>query len=305
MDETPEEKAAREAEEAAAAEAKAAEEKAAREAELAAMTDEERAAKEAADAKAAEEAAAAAAKKDEPGDVTTVQIGEEAPPVEEKAPGWVREVRQKNRELAKENAELRKRVDGQHQAAGAMGKEPTLEDYDYDADKFKTAYAEWFGKKKKADEQAAQVVEAQKSEQAAWQTKLDAYGAAKAAIKVPDIDEAEALVQETLSEKQQAIILKGAKNPALLVYALGKNPAKAKELAAITDLVEFAFAVANVESQLKITKKPAPPAPEKKVEGTGPKSGTVDSTLERLRAEAERTGDYTKVHAYKNQKKAA
>jgi len=34
-------------------------------------------------------------------------------------------------------------------------------------------------------------------------------------------------------------------------------------------------------------------------------SGAVDSTLERLRAEAERTGDMTKVIAYKRQKRAA
>lgn len=232
----------------------------------------------------------------------TVQIGNEKPPAEEKAPGWVREVRQKNRELAKENAELRKKMDGQQTVA--VGKEPTLEEFDYDADKFKSAYATWLQKKSKADADAAKVVEVQKADQVAWQGKLDAYGTAKAAIKVPDIDEAEALVQETLSEKQQAIILKGAKNPALLVYALGKNPAKVKELAGLTDLVEFAFAVANVESQLKITKKPAPPAPEKKVEGTGAKSGSIDSTLDRLRADAEKTGDYSKVHAHKNKKAA-
>lgn len=233
----------------------------------------------------------------------TIQIGNEKPPAEEKAPGWVREVRQKNRELARENAELRKKVDGQQTVS--VGKEPTLEEFDYDADKFKSAYAAWLQKKNRADADAQKLVEVQKTEQVAWQGKLDAYGTAKSAIKVPDIDEAEALVQETLSEKQQAIILKGAKNPALLVYALGKNPAKVKELAGISDLVEFAFAVANVESQLKITKKPAPPAPEKKVEGTGSKSGSVDSTLDRLRADAEKTGDYTKVHAHKNQKKAA
>lgn len=241
----------------------------------------------------------------EAGDVS-VTIGDEKPPVEEKAPGWVREVRQKNRELAKENADLKKRLDGQKTVA-TVGKEPEMSDpeIDYDADKFKAAYAAWNDKKRKADDDAAKVVEQQKAEQTAWQTKLDAYGNAKTLLKVPDLDEAEALVQETLSERQQAIILKGAKNPALLIYALGKNPAKLQEVAKITDLVEFAATVfRDVEGQLKVTKKPAPPAPEKKVEGTGSKSGTVDSTLDKLRAEAERTGDYSKVHAHK-QKKAA
>ena len=48
-------------------------------------------------------------------------------------------------------------------------------------------------------------------------------------------------------------------------------------------------------------KKPATP-PETRVTGNGRVSGAVDATLERLRAEAERTGDYTKVAAYKRQK---
>ena len=94
-------------------------------------------------------------------------------------------------------------------------------------------------------------------------------------------------------------MLQGADNPALVIYALGKNPKKAKELAAITDPVKFAFAVAKLESQLKVTNRKAPPPPEKTMRGTGPGSGAVDSTLERLREEAARTGDMTKVIRYK------
>jgi hypothetical protein len=39
----------------------------------------------------------------------------------------------------------------------------------------------------------------------------------------------------------------------------------------------------------------------KTVSGTGPVSGSVDSTLERLREEAARTGDMSKVFKYKQQ----
>lgn len=305
MEETEEEKAAREAEEAAAAEAEAAEKAAAEEAKKAeeqaaldALTPEERAAKEAEAEKAAEEAK-------EKTDEVVVQIGDEKPPEEEKAPSWVREVRQRNRELEKKNRELERQLHGQQQSA-KVGRKPEMSDpdIDYDADKFEKALAAHLAQKRKAEEEAERIAAAQKVEQNAWQKKLDAYGTAKTDLKVPDLDEAESLVQETLSEKQQAIILKGAKNPALLVYAIGKNPAKLKELAGVTDLVEFAFAIANLESQLKVTKKAPPPAPERKVEGTGAKSG-LDSTLEKLRAEAEKTGDYTKVNQYRNQKKAA
>jgi hypothetical protein len=87
---------------------------------------------------------------------------------------------------------------------------------------------------------------------------------------------------------------------------MGKSPAKAKELAAITDPVKFTFAIAKLEAQLKVTPRKAPPAPEKQIRSIGgvPMSGAVDSTLERLRDEAAKTGDMTKVIAYKRQKAA-
>ena len=90
--------------------------------------------------------------------------------------------------------------------------------------------------------------------------------------------------------------------PVLVVYALGKNPKKAKELASITDPGKFAFAVAKMEAQLKVNPAKRPPAPERAITGSSaPISGTVGSTLERLRAEAEKTGDMTKVIRYRNQ----
>jgi len=108
-------------------------------------------------------------------------------------------------------------------------------------------------------------------------------------------------VQEVLSVTQQGILLQGSDNSALLVYALGKNPKRAKELSEIKDPVKFAFAVSKLESQLKVTKKTAPP-PEKTPPSGGARStGGSDEVLENLRAKAERTGDYTQILAYKRQ----
>jgi hypothetical protein len=56
---------------------------------------------------------------------------------------------------------------------------------------------------------------------------------------------------------------------------------------------------------LKINKRKPKTAPEKTIKGTGSISGTVDSNLDRLRAEAERTGDYSKVMQYKRKKRKA
>jgi hypothetical protein len=242
-------------------------------------------------------------------DEVMVTIGEEAPPPEEhaQAPEWVRELRKQHRQLQREKRELEEKLKTVSQPAErpiTVGKKPTLEEYDYDAEKYESELAAWFERKAKADEAQARARRAELDAQQAWQQKLDSYGKARGELKVRDFEDAEATVSETLNVTQQGVLLQGAENPALLVYALGKNPSKAKELASIQDPVKFAFAVAKLETQLKVQNRKAATPPEKTVRGTGPVSGAVDSTLERLRADAERTGDFSKVMAYKRQQKA-
>jgi hypothetical protein len=253
------------------------------------------------------EQSAEAAPEAEQDDEVIVSIGEESPPQEEEkpAPEWVRDLRKQHRELQKRNRELEAKLN-QEPAAPAvqeLGKKPTLEDFDYDAEKFEASLANWFERKRQADEQVAKLQAERDNQAKEWQAKLNGYGKAKAELKVKDYDEAEAIAQESLNVVQQGVILQGAENPALLVYALGKNPKKAKELASISDPVKFAFAVAKLETQLKVTNRKAAPPPEKTVQGSGKVSGTVDSTLDRLRADAEKSGDYSKVMAYKRQKR--
>jgi hypothetical protein len=243
-------------------------------------------------------------------DEVIVSIGEEAPPPEEQtqAPEWVRELRKTNRELQRQNRELQSKLQSTAQTETkpvVLGKKPTLEDHDYDADKFEVALADWFDRKRQADEvQAKQEAEVM-TQQKAWQAKLDGYGKAKAELRVKDFEDAEAIAQELFNVTQQGIVLQGADNPALVIYAIGKNPKKAKELSEIQDPVKFAFAVAKLEKELKVTNRKAAPPPERIVSGTGRVSGAVDSTLERLREEAARTGNMTKVIQYKSQKRAA
>ena len=243
-------------------------------------------------------------------DEVVVSIGEEAPPPEEPAhaPEWVRELRKTNRELQRQNRELQTKLQTTAQTETkpvVLGAKPKLEDHDYDADKFEEALATWFERKRKADEANAKQEAEVMNQQKAWQSKLDGYGKAKAELRVKDFEDAEAVAQEVFSITQQGILLQGADNPALVVYALGKNLTKAKELSEIKDPVKFAFAVARLEKDLKVTNRRQAPAPESIVSGTGRSSGAVDSTLERLREEAARTGNMTKVIAYKSQKRSA
>ena len=237
-------------------------------------------------------------------------IGEEAPPPEEQthAPEWVRELRKTNRELQRQNRELQGKLQSTAQTETkpvVLGKKPSLEEHDYDADKFEAALADWFERKRQADEAAAKQEAEVMNQQKAWQAKLDSYGKAKAELRVKDFEDAEAVAQELFNITQQGVVLQGADNPALVIYALGKNPKKAKELSDIKDPVKFAFAVAKLEKELKVTNRKAAPPPERIVSGTGRVSGAVDSTLERLREEAARTGNMTKVIQYKAQKRAA
>jgi hypothetical protein len=236
-----------------------------------------------------------------------VTIGDE-PAAEEHdedqpAPIWIKKVRQRNRELEKELREVRKQIQAvTSPQEPEVGVKPTLLELDYDTEKYEEALTSWYERKKKADENAAQArAEAEQSDKS-WHERLEAYQTAKVGFKADDFDEVEAVVLEVLDQTQQGIIVHGANDPALLVYALGKNEAKAKELAAIKDPVKFAFALAKLEASLKVsTKKPAT-QPEGRISGNARPSGTVDGTLERLREEASKTGDFTKVMAYKRSK---
>lgn len=241
-------------------------------------------------------------------DEVVISIGEEPPPPkDEPAPAWVKELRKSHQELKRKNRELEARLQATGQMAQpapvVVGKKPTLEDSDYDAEKFEKALSEWFDRKRKADEAEAKARAQQESQAQEWKGKLEGYAKKKAELKVSDFDEAESLVTESFNVTQQGILLQGAENPHYVVYALGKSPKKAKELAAIKDPIQFAFAVAKLEAQLKVTSRKPAAAPEKTISGTGRVSGAVDSTLEKLRAEAEKTGNYSKVIAYKRSKK--
>ena len=254
---------------------------------------------------------AEAADEDAIEDEVEVSIGDNPVQAEEPkqaAPAWVRELRRRERELQREVRELRAKAQAPQQdetKPPALGAKPKLEDHDYDAEKFEAALAAWFERKRQADEHAAKQRQAEEQQKQAWQARLDAYGKAKASLRVRDYDDAEASVTETLNVTQQGIIVSGAENPALVTYAIGKDPAKLKELAAISDPVKFAFAVAKLETQLKVNPRKPAAAPEVIVKSTTRLAGgSHDQVLERLREEADKTGDLTKVIAYKAKLKA-
>lgn len=243
-------------------------------------------------------------------DEVIVSVGDAPPPQpveEEKDPRLVNKLRKLLREQERKVREYENKLKATapvEPSPPTLGPKPKLEDLDYDAEKYETAIAAWFERKRAHDEHAQKQKQAEEQQRQAWQARLDGYAKAKASLRVRDYEEAEHAVTDALDVTQQGIIVSGADNPALVTYALGKDSAKLAELKAITDPVKFAFAVSKLETQLKVTPRKPASAPEAVVKSNTRTSGSVDSQLERLRAEADRTGDYTQVFRYKQQLKA-
>ena len=222
---------------------------------------------------------------------------------DKEAPGWVKKVRKVNRKLESENKKLKKLLEEkstEKEKPVELGEKPTLKDCGYDDKKYEQELFNYYERKKRVDEQAAEKERLVQQQRKAWEDRQSKYVNLKQEHGFKDFSYAEELVTETLSTTQQGIIVQGADDSALVVYALGKNPKKLEELSKISDPVSFAIALGKLESQLKVTNKKAP-APEKRVSTgkSGGISGSADKTLERLREEAARTGDMSKVVAYK------
>ena len=244
-------------------------------------------------------------------ETVVVSFGDKKPQEEDdtRAPDWVREVRKTNRELSRrlrERDEELTRLKGsvQAEAAISVGTEPTMESVDFDADRFAVEYKAWMVRKSAVDAQQRDKQTAEEKAQQEWHAKLQRYEAGKAKVKVTDFEEAEETVKDTLSTIQQAIILDAAEDSPLLVYALGKSPQKLREITAITNPVKFAAAIGKLETQMKVQPKKTAPVPERAIRSSAAVAGAVDSQLERLRAEAEKSGDSTEVLRYKAQLRA-
>lgn len=223
-----------------------------------------------------------------------VSFGDEEPEEQpEAAPAWVKELRKQNRELKAKVKELETVSAPKPQS---VKPKPTLESCDYDADKFEAELLEWNAQKAEADRAANEAKQA-------WENRLKAYSEQKQALRVQDFDDAEDQVRDLMNVTQQGIILQAADDPAKLVYALGRNPNKAKELAGEKDPVRFAAKVAKMEMQLRVTTRKPAVSPETKVQGAGRSPVSSDKMLEKLREEAARTGDVSKVLAYKRSMK--
>lgn len=179
---------------------------------------------------------------------------------------------------------------------------PDIEEFNYDRapydaavkarDEAVAAHAEWrvrqnerqAARDRVADEQTRQIEQQKK------------------ALGVSDYEERSSVVKESLSDAQLAILVNGASNPARLIYALGRSPAKLAQIGAEDNLAKFAVMIGGLEKEIKVTKRSAP-AVDTPVRGATGSAALLssDKKLAELEKKAEKTGDRTAVVAYKRQ----
>lgn len=248
-----------------------------------------------------------------------IVVGDEKPESQEDddfhgqpAPEWLKKERAAIKEIRKQERARERRIkeledrlkETDKTETIELGEKPTLESVGFDADEFEEKLTEWHAKKLKYEQQEAAKREEQEKASKVWQDKLNSYETKKAALKpkVRDFDEAEEIARDVLTQTQQGILIHAAEKPELLIYHLGKNPQKAKELAAINDPIQFAFAAAKIDAQIKMTARKPNTSPERKPSGSASLSGVVDPKEAALEKEALRTGDRTKLIQYKRSK---
>lgn len=206
----------------------------------------------------------------------------------------VKHLRQQLRERDKRLSEVEK---GQKQPEIVVGDEPTLEDpdVDWDPDKFKDKYSAWLERKRQVEAKANEGQEAARKEQEAWQAELSRYAEKRKALPYRDVDDAEATVTAALSQAQQALIVKTANDPAKLIYALGKNPAKLAALAGVTDPVKFIAASVRLEGEVKMAKRKPAAQPERIVQGAASMVNAGANDLEKAIDKAVAKNDFNEV----------
>jgi len=182
-----------------------------------------------------------------------------------------------------------------------LGEKPTLEALDYDTDKYEAELAAYYDRQQKLKDieaNKAKQLEKIKEKQA---KQVTAYNEQAKALKVKNFKEAEKEFVSSVSKEVGSAILRAADNKALVVYALGTNPNQLDRLSSITDPFRLAAEIGKFESKIKMNRKNTAPKPEQGVRGkVAPvENQTTDRKLAQLEKEAERTGDRSKVVAYK------
>lgn len=156
-------------------------------------------------------------------------------PMPDDAPNWARELRQKYKELAKENKQLKQsvpQVEPEKPVAVQPMPKPTLEACGWDENVFASRMDE-YAENQIALKLQAQQAEAEKQKQQDELSGLQRkYTERRSAVmkQAADYESAESGFVSAIGEQAQLLVLKYAKDPAAVVLAAGRNKALLQEL---------------------------------------------------------------------------
>lgn len=215
---------------------------------------------------------------------------------DDSAPDLPKRLREEIKKRDRELAQAKKRLAELDKPAAAIdvGERPTREQFDWDDEAYDKAIDEWNERRLQAQQQAEQPNDLQ--EEAKQDVQKLTTGLTT--LSYADAQEVTQSATEALTAEQQFVIASAAKEPAKLLYALGKNPDRLKALLDIRNPVKFIAEVARMETQMTTrTKTPVPPESVRQGDARPARSG--DKELARLQKQAEASGDYNAVLAYK------
>jgi len=215
------------------------------------------------------------------------------------APDLPKRLREEIKKRDRENALLKKRVAELDKPAAPIdvGDRPTRDQFDWDDDAYDAAIDAWNERRVQAQQQADQPNDLQVEAQ----QDVQRLTVGLTTLSYADAEEVTKSATEALTSDQQFVIASASKEPAKLLYALGKNPERLKALLDIRNPVKFIAEVARMETQMTTrTKTPVPPETQRR--GDARPAASADKEEARLEKEALRTGDRTALIKYRKDK---
>lgn len=238
---------------------------------------------------------------DDEGDVVIAFSDDE----QEEEPELVKKLRDQIRERDRKLAQFRRSpaaVDDDPEPQVAE-RPRSVADFDYDEDRFNAAVDDHIAAKEEHSAWKLRQSDRESARNAAQAEQTKRVEQQKNALGVADYDTRAASVKEALTDAQLAILINGADNPAQLIYALGRSQTRLSMLAGEESLARFAVMLGKMEKEIKVTKRTAP-APEQMVRGaTATLTQSDDKYLAKLEKEADRTGDRSRVIAYRREQR--
>ena len=226
---------------------------------------------------------------------------EAEPAAEEQAPDLVSKLRKELRERDRKLAELTKAQAAKEEPA--IGPKPTMDSCGWDEEEFERQIDAWKGKQSEQQRKADEAKRAQESQQQAWVKRVQDFESKAKELRIPDFDQAVSEVSDEFGDDQAGQVAKAiliVANDPRLIAALRASPTKMQQLVALKgDPTALAIAVGEMKGKITAMPSRKAPDPEKIARGNSPSAAPVDKHLERLEAEAGRTGDRTQVIRYK------